>query len=134
MKSFESEQVFGAVAGREFDGRPGQADAPSPVGHRSYQKNSVLLDTTVSWMAGLPEDLRPLVLAWRFPRIANSIADLWRRVARCAEYLDTLVVDRRGGRTGFPPDVEQELVTLRAFYAELHPDNHRHWDRDERAS
>ena len=91
--------------------------------------NQVLLDTTLRWLARLPKDVRPMVLAGRYPRIANDIADIWRRVARCEEYLDTLVVDRRGTREGFPPDVAHELNNLRGFYAELHPDNRSGWDR-----
>ncbi len=102
----------------------------SPMGDRMQQNNNVLLNTTLTWMAGLPKDVRPMVLARRFPRIANILAESWRRVARCEEYFDTLVVDTRGNRTGFPAEVVQELTNLRAFYAELHPTNHRSgWDR-----
>jgi len=90
--------------------------------------DNVLLNTTLTWMARLPKDMRPMVLARCYPRIANNIADTWRRVARCEEYLDTLVVDRRGNRTGFPPDVALELNNLRGFYAELHPNNRSGWD------
>ena len=94
---------------------------------RTQQNDNVLLDTTLTWMARLPKDVRPMVLAARYPRIANNIANLWRRVARCEEYLDSLVVDRRGGRTGFPPDVAQELSNLRRFYAALYPKNGSGW-------
>jgi hypothetical protein len=132
MKSFEFEKVSIADAGREFEGQARQADEPSWTGHRTYQKNSVLLNTTLTWMVGLPEEVRPLVLARRFPRIANSIADLWRRVARCEDYLESLIVDRRGDRTGFPPDVAQELTKLRGFYAELHPDDRSAWNLADR--
>ena len=83
-------------------------------------------------MDGLPAAVRPVVLARKFPRIANSIAELWRRVARCEEYLDTLVVDLRGDRTGFPLEVAQELAALRGYYAELHPQNRSAWDLDLR--
>ncbi len=68
------------------------------------------------------------MLARKFPRIANSIAQLWRRVARCEEYLDSLVVDQRGDRSGFPPNVAQELTALRNYYAELHPPQGSTWD------
>ncbi len=76
--------------------------------------------------------VRPAVLARKFPRIANSIAELWRRVARCEEYLDTLVVDTRGNRSGFPLEVAQELAALRGYYAVLHPQSRSVWDLDLR--
>ena len=96
---------------------------------RTQRNDDVLLNTTLTWLARLPKDVRPMVLAGRYPRIANNIADIWRRVARCEEYLDTLVVDHRGNRTGFSPDVAQELNNLRGFYAKLHPDNRSGWDQ-----
>ena len=117
-----------ADARQETDGESQHAGAPSWKRERTQETNEVLLDTTLTWMARLPKHVRPMVLAARYPRIANNIADLWRRVARCEEYLDTLVVDRRGNRAGFPPDVAQELNNLRGFYAELHPDQRSCWD------
>jgi hypothetical protein len=90
-------------------------------GQRTQQNDIALLDTTITWIAGLPKDVRPMVLGRRFPRIANTIAELWRRVARCEEYLNALAVDSRGNRKGFPPEVAQELTNLRSFYAALHP-------------
>ena len=120
-----------ANAKREIEGEPQQVIERSwPwMRARTQQNDNVLLDTTLSWMARLPKDVRPMVLAARYPRIANNIAGMWRRVARCEEYLDTLVVDRRGNRKGFPPDVAQELNNLRGFYAELHPDNRSGWNQ-----
>ena len=76
----------------------------------------------------MPQPVRPITLARRFPRIANSIAELWPRIAECEEYLDTLVVDRRGGRTGFRPEVAQELTVLRRHFAELHRLNRTTWE------
>ena len=101
---------------------------------RTQQDDNVLLNTTVTWLARLPKDVRPMVLTRRYPRIANNIANIWRRVARCEEYLDTLVVDRRGNRKGFPADVAQELGNLRRYYAELHPANRSNWDHVGTAS
>ena len=133
MKAFQTVEFQKrsiADARRESGAEPRQAGEGSYPWTRqpTRQDDDVLLDTTLTWMARLPKDVRPMVLARRYPRIANNIADTWRRVARCEEYLDTLVVDRRGNRTGFPPDVAQELNNLRGFYAELHPDNRSGWD------
>jgi hypothetical protein len=101
---------------------------------RTQPNDNVLLNTTVTWLARLPNDVRPMVLAGRYPRIANNISNIWRRVARCEEYLDALVVDGRGNRKGFPPDVAQELNNLRGYYAELHPANCSGWDQVGAAS
>ena len=130
MKSIEFQKISIADARREIDGEPKQSDEQLWRCLRAHEENNVLLNTTLTWMAGLPKDVRPTALARRFPRIANSIAESWRRVARCEEYFDTLVVDSRGNRKGFPPEVAQELTNLRGFYAELHPDKHGSgWDR-----
>lgn len=80
-----------------------------------------LLDATIHWLARLPEDDRPIALARQFPRIANALAQLWPRAARCEEYLDSLVADDRGGRRGLPFEVAMELARLRSHYADLNP-------------
>ena len=129
MTSIEFKKISIADARREIDGEPKQSVERLRY-PRAPQDKDVLLNTTLTWMARLPKDLRPMVLGRCFPRIANRIAESWRFVARCEEYLDTLVVDRRGNRKGFPPEVAQELTNLRGFYAELHPDNHDSgWNR-----
>jgi hypothetical protein len=132
MKSLEFEKVSIASARQELDGHVKQVDTPERSRQRAPQHAAVLLDATRLWMNDLPAAVRPAVLARKFPRIANSITELWRRVARCEEYLDTLVVDTRGNRTGFPLEVAQELAALRGYYAELHPQNRSAWDPDLR--
>jgi len=132
MKSLEFEKVSVDDARKALDG-PSKAEATPKIVRRSADANPVLLDATVAWMNELPYAARPTELAQRYPRIANSIAELWRRVARCEEYLDSLLVDQRGGRQGFPPAVGHELAALRAYYAELHPGQQSTWDMVERS-
>ena len=112
-----------------IEGGPRPANEPSWIRERTPPTDPVLLDATLTWMARLPKEMRPMALARSFPRIANDLASLWRRVARCEEYLDALVVDRRGDRTGFPPEVARELNNLRGFYADLHPANSSGWNQ-----
>jgi hypothetical protein len=119
MKSLESETVAVAEVQQQRASERERADNLAWVARRAPQRRAVLLDTTTAWMAELPQAVRPVNLARRFPRIANSIAELWPRGARCDEYLVTLVVDLRGDRTGFPPDVAQELTALRGHFNEL---------------
>ena len=80
-----------------------------------------LFATTERWMADLPLEVRPGALARRFPRIANALAALWARPVEAADYLNDLLVDRRGGRQGFPLEVLDELHTLNAYHATLQP-------------
>jgi len=123
MKSYASEKVSIADVQQEWESQRQQVDDRAWVARRAPQRRAVLLDATTLWMAELPQAVRPIILARKFPRIANSIAELWRRGARCEEYLDTLVVDLRGDRTGFPLEVAQELTALRSYIAELHSRN-----------
>jgi hypothetical protein len=115
MKSLEFERVSVAELRHEIDGEHRlsveRKRAAEPVVH----DQSVLLDATALWITGLPAEYRPIALARKFPRIANSIAELWRRVPRCEEYLDTLL------DSDLPSDVAQELSALYDYYAQLHP-------------
>lgn len=128
MKSLEFERVSISDMRAEQDAQQRQKDEHQHDAQRAPQVSAVLSDETSRWLAALPADVRPLHLARRFPRIANSIADLWRRVARCEEYFDTLVVDLRGDRSGFPAEVAKEVTDLRNYYAELHPQQGSKWD------
>jgi len=86
-----------------------------------------LLEATATWLAQLPERTRPLELARQFPRIANKLCELWKRPSVCDRYLDDLVIDRRGGRKGFPLKIAGELSELRAYYTRLYPRSHGAW-------
>ena len=95
---------MGSIAGvrSAVEGGSRQMGERSWMRERTQQTDPILLDATLTWMARLPKEMRPMALARSFPRIANYLASLWRRVSRCEEYLDALVVDHRGNRTGFP--------------------------------
>ena len=50
--------------------------------------------------------------------IVNRIADLWSHCEYTRQYLQSLLVDRRQGRRGFPPEVKAELIALQRYYFE----------------
>jgi hypothetical protein len=75
-----------------------------------------LLDTTFKWAVTLPRNVQPLALMRRFPRIANQLAASWSDTPSVRSYLDALLVDYRGDREGFLPEVLRELLTLRLYY------------------
>jgi hypothetical protein len=74
-----------------------------------------LTGTTRQWLRRLPAGRRPLHLCTQFPRVANRIAWCWRDTTLTNQVLDDLLIDRRGGRAGFPRPVVIELRRLRDF-------------------
>ena len=101
----------------DLDGHvPAAADA-APVRRRRAPRadDRILTPATLAWLRSLPPRRRPLQLAAQFPRIANRIAWCWDDDDLTAQVFDDLLVDRRGGRIGFPDPVRRELVGLRRW-------------------
>jgi hypothetical protein len=78
--------------------------------------DNVLQQRTVKWLAKLPADVRPLATARQYPRIVNRIDDLWTQCEYTRLYFQSLLIDRRKDRTGFPPEVRRELEALQHYY------------------
>jgi len=91
---------------------PGQRD---PSWYRRRETFNQPLPGTLRWADSFPEAVRPLALVQRFPRIANALARVWSDEAELRGQLEGLLVDRRPARQGFPPEVYNELLTLRDF-------------------
>jgi len=70
----------------------------------------------MAWLSQLPPEVRPRALAIQYPRIFNKIAELWGRPLLCEKYLDELLMDERGTRQGFSPDVATELTLLKTHF------------------
>ena len=78
--------------------------------------DNVLQQRTVRWLAKLPADVRPMATARQYPRIVNRIDDLWSQCEYTRLHFQSLLIDRREGRTGFPPEVRRELEALQHYY------------------
>ena len=76
---------------------------------------------TFRWIATLPRHVRPVALLQQYPRIANVMARAWGDPAMFRGYVFELLIDRRGGRRGFPEKVRAELLALRTYFDETHP-------------
>ena len=81
---------------------------------RKAEPANVLLPATRRWADELPDGMKPQALLRCFPRIANRLANARSDPSACRLIFDDLLVDRRPGRQGFPPDVLQDLLRLRA--------------------
>ena len=133
VKPLEFTTVSVEEARRALEGEPTKPGASQLTVKRTRTPKEPLLDVTRTWLASLPEDICPMELARQFPRIANRLRHLWKQVARCEEYLDDLLVDRRGTRKGFPPKIVQELEALREYHVLLYPSGCSPWDHVEEA-
>ena len=99
------------------------------IKRRRPQAPEVLQSDTIKWLAGLPADVRPTSLPIQYMRIANALARLWSDHHRCLEYLEELLIDRRGGRQGFAFDVALEIAGLKDYYeTTIHPTAQTAWD------
>lgn len=83
------------------------------------QPINVVQPRTLAWAADLPGDIQPQQLLRSFARIANLIASRWDEPRALYVYFGELLIDRRKGRRGFPPEVRSELLALRAYYSHL---------------
>ena len=86
-------------------GWSGRRRPPEPTDH-------AMLGRTVDRLLRLAPAARPTHLADAMPRIANALADRWSDTPAAAAYVGDLLIDRRGGRKGFPPEIKSELVML----------------------
>ena len=92
-----------------------------PANRRRLQPINQQLPATTKWVAALPAEVQPLALLQKIPRIANTLARLWRDPIELQLYFDDLLVDRRGGRRGFPPEIHSELIILREYREGRYP-------------
>lgn len=64
------------------------------------------------------EKLYPKNLEQKYLRVLNRIIELWYS-PKIDDYFTELLVDTRGGRQGFPPEVASELFTLSQVHTSL---------------
>jgi hypothetical protein len=80
-------------------------------------------DPSIRLLETLPPTLRLVALRGQFPRVLNRIADAWHSPKTFTALIDSLLLDERGKRQGFPFEVMSELTELREYYfAMVHPE------------
>ena len=89
------------------DGLPGVKFSPE------WPEDKVLNLETESLINSLPEEVRPVQLPEKFPRICNRIAELWADPEQAIPLFDDLLIDNRGGRNGFPLSIILEISKLK---------------------
>ena len=99
--------------GEKRTGRLKHDDGPRIKRSDPNPRDARLSPVATVWLVRLSDELRPLALCDRYPRIANRLAICWEDPQLTALVFRELLEDRRGNRRGFPPDVKRELITLR---------------------
>ena len=90
---------------------PPEASMRRPTSDTDY---ALTLETDL-WLLRLPPKVRPLALIRDYPRVANRLARDWPDAFLRDFCFEDLLVDRRGGRRGFPPEVQKDIVRLQRF-------------------
>ena len=97
---------------------PGPADSGTQTVWEGQRQPSNRRDLTLSslatvWLIQFAPAQRPSNLCALYPRVANRLALCWPDTELKRRLLDSLLVDRRGKRQGFPGPVADELRSLR---------------------
>ncbi len=106
-----------------------QAHAPHPLSYEEMRKpedprDNRVRSSTIKWARSIPSALRPRALVIQFPRLANTLADVWCQPKVFQMLLCQLMVDDRGGRQGFPLEVKRDLAKLRIYFEKVHKKYH----------
>lgn len=81
-----------------------------------HQPQWVLEPRAIRLLDRLPPEMRLLGLRRAFPHVINIIAQHWGDPAGMQKTMQSLLIDNRGGRQGFPADVRRELAELADYY------------------
>ncbi len=79
-------------------------------------RSRALDDAAIRLLETLPPSLRMVALRGQFPRVMNRIADAWNSPRTFSALIDSLILDSRGQRQGFPFEVMIEITELRDYY------------------
>ncbi|MCU0775101.1 MAG: hypothetical protein MUC74_11550 [Ideonella sp.] len=99
---------------QDFAMRPPGPHLRSPL----RPEDETLSRPAIEWLKALPRRHRPEALARQYPRICNKFALVWPDPALTEAYFDALLVDRRGGRRGFPRDVLTDILQLNEYFVQ----------------
>lgn len=79
--------------------------------------DKVLLSETHLWIRSVPSRTLPKHLCHNHPHLANRLARCWGDVALFHQFMDDVLIDRRGNRKGVSNRVRVELERLAQIHA-----------------
>jgi hypothetical protein len=81
----------------------------------THDDDFLLSNAASRWVFSLAPEDRPEWTVLHFPRVVNRIARCWSDPELLEALFEELLVDRRGGRAGFPLQIQAELIRLHAL-------------------
>lgn len=87
---------------------------------RTAEDDHTLTMEAIRLIARLPAEKRPKALGTQFPHILNRLSLIWGSTA-AETYFESLLIDERGGRQGFPFEVLMEIDALAEFHRRTYP-------------
>ncbi len=108
---------FSPRIGPELRSTPAQSgfDATNTNDQRYFPK-WILEPRALRLLESLPAEIRLNALRRSFPHILNLIAMNWRCPVQMQRTVQSLLIDARGNREGFPIGVQQEITDLADYY------------------
>jgi hypothetical protein len=112
---FKRESAAEAARNRARDRVGSAAHAPdwTTVREPLCERDRALSRDARAWLVKLPPRAKLAATAQLYPRIVNRLALCWNDPMLLERLFNEMLVDRRGKRRGFPPDVTRELLALR---------------------
>jgi hypothetical protein len=94
------------------------ADNRGPLRAPPTDGDRVMLSVTHVWLRRLPPRFHPKQLCRYHPHLANRLAACWGDRDRVEQFVDDLLIDRRGGRKGLSARVKTELLCVERFHSQ----------------
>jgi ankyrin repeat protein len=80
--------------------------------------NPVMHPTIAKYFEGGREQFYPVALEAKFSRIFNKVLDMWGN-PELDTFFEGLMMDKRGGRQGFPMDVMNDILLLSRLHTQV---------------
>ena len=105
-----------ARAARPSRPQPVRARSPEDLRSPPAESERSLTRKAQEWVSALPPGLHPAQMCAMYPRLVNRLSMCWSDPVLTQRVFDDLLLDRRGGRRGFSPQVAAELLRLRQLH------------------
>jgi hypothetical protein len=103
---------------------------PAPLEVMRQRRPASPMDRVLSpyatrWLLSIPRRHRPRLLPIQFPHVANRLSLVWRDPGLTEACFADLMLDRRGGRIGFPRAVTEEILRLNELFMAMQDARYR---------